>query len=358
VSLFESGRMPEATSVLAEAIAHAPDPLTEARALIEREFVRLEADQGAQIDGALLVADAAHPVLRGDDEGLCRVWSLRAQVAWIRGRLADADAAWSEAATFARRAGDERELFHVLGWRATAAVLGPTPVPVAIRLCEEIAKMVAPSAVSVAWAHNALAVVHAMNDEPELAEDYLQRANATLDQIGSLTSRVSHHEAFVRTLAGRPDLAELPLRSGLERLEPLQDMGLLATTAAMLAQAVYPQGGLREADGLCEQTAAAVAPDDIVTQALWRSIRAKVRASDGRCDEALALAREAIALMESTDLLSHRADAMLDLAEVLRACSRLEEGRGVIWSALGLYEAKGNVAAAARARSLVRLEPG
>ncbi len=90
-----------------------------------------------------------------------------------------------------------------------------------------------------------------------------------------------------------------------------------------------------------------------MTQALWRSIRAKVRASDGRCDEALALAREAIALMESTDLLSHRADAMLDLAEVLRACSRLREGRGAIQTALGLYEAKGNVAAAARARALL-----
>ena len=357
-SLFESGEMGEATRVLAEAIARAPDPRSEARARIEREFVRLEADPGVELDETLRVADAALPVLEGDDEALCRLWSLRAQVAWIRGRLADADAAWGDAALHAERAGHERELFHVLGWRATAAVLGPSPVPEAIRLCEEIAEIVAPSAVSVAWTHNALAVVHAMNAQFELAEDYLRQANATLDQIGSLTSRVSHHEAFVRMLAGRPDLAELPLRSGLERLEPLQDLGLLATTAAMLAQAVYAQGHVREADELCEKAAAAVTPDDIVTHAWWRSVRAKVLAAGGRCDEALALAREAVELIESTDLLSHRADAMLDLAEVLRVCSRHGECRGAMQTALQLYEAKGNIAAATRTSALLESRAG
>ena len=48
-----------------------------------------------------------------------------------------------EAAEHARRAGDERELFEILGWRASAAAFGPTPVPEAIRRCERIREQVA-----------------------------------------------------------------------------------------------------------------------------------------------------------------------------------------------------------------------
>jgi hypothetical protein len=76
----------------------------------------------------------------------------------------------------------------------------------------------------------------------------------------------------------------------------------------------------------------------------------------GQAGEAIALAREAVGLLEPTDLLSHRADAMLDLAEVLRACAQDGDRRGAVQTALQLYEAKGNVAAAARARRL--LDPG
>ncbi len=359
-ALFEAGRMTDATRVLDEAIAGAPEPRDEARAQIEREFVRLETDTTAEVTQSLNVADAVLPVLEreGDEHGQSRVWSLRAQALWIAGRLGDADDAWAQAAECARRAGHERDRFGVLGWRATAAVLGPTRVDEAIGRCEEIAAIVAASAVSVAWTHNALAVVHAMKREFEVADGFLRKANETLDQLGSLASSVSHHEALVRMLAGRPELAEVPLRLGLERLEPLTDSGLLATTAAMLAQAVYAQGRVREADELCQRAADAVAPDDIVTQAIWRSVRAKVLARDGRCDAALTLAREAIDLMQATDLLSHRADAMLDLAEVLRSCSRREESRSAVETALGLYETKGNLAAAIRARSLLAASQG
>ena len=55
---------------------------------------------------------------------------------------------------------------------------------------------------------------------------------------------VSHHEALVRMLEGQPALAESPLRAGVEKLASMSDRGLLATTIAMLAQAVYAQGRL------------------------------------------------------------------------------------------------------------------
>jgi tetratricopeptide (TPR) repeat protein len=199
---------------------------------------------------------------------------------------------------------------------------------------------------------NPLASLHAMQGEFELADELLVEANETLDQLGSM-GWVSHHEALVRLLEGEPALAEVPLRAGVEKLASMSDRGLLATTLAMLAQAVYAQGQLDEAAQLCRMAAGAGAAEDLVTQVIWRGVEAKVLARRGRPVEAENLAREAVALVAPTDLLSHHGDAMLDLAEVLRTLSRRDEYQGTVLAALSLYERKGNVIGAARARSLL-----
>jgi ATP/maltotriose-dependent transcriptional regulator MalT len=192
-----------------------------------------------------------------------------------------------------------------------------------------------------------------MRGELELAERFVREANDTLEELGSLEASVSHHEAFVRLLAGQPVRAEGPLRAGLERLESMSDSGMLATTAAMLAQAVYAQGRLAEAAELCDVAAAAGGADDIVTQVIWRGVKARIEVRGGRAEAAEALAREAVALAEPTDLLSHRGDAMLDLADVLRESSRRGEAERNIRAGLSLYEQKGNAVGAARARALL-----
>jgi class 3 adenylate cyclase/tetratricopeptide (TPR) repeat protein len=353
-SLFEAGRVAEAVRVLDRAMAGATDPVAEVRARVEREFIRLEIEPSMGTEHALRVADDVLGVLEhaGDDYGQCRVWSLRAQAAWLVGQAGRADAAWREAADCARRAGDERELFGILGWRATAAALGPTRVDDAIRCCEEFRDLVGASPVVVALMVNPLATLHAMRGESELADRYLQQANETLHQLGS-QGWVSHHEALVGLLQDKPARAERSLRTGADTLTAVRDRAMLATTTAMLAQALYAQGRVREADECCGRAADAGAPDDIVTQVIWRSVKAKILAHDRRCEQAQALAREAIALIEPTDLLSHRADAMLDLAEVLATCGHTDERERAVHAGLSLYEQKGNAIGAARARPLL-----
>ena len=352
-SLFEAGRMSEATAILDEAIARAPEPWLGARARIEREFVRLETETSVGTDHARRVADEVLPVLEraGDDHGRCRAWCLRAQVAWIAGHVGQADGAWAKATECAHRAGDERELLAILGWRATAAVFGPTPVDEGIGRCERVRELVGTSPVAVAWVANALAPLHAMRGEFETADRLVEEANETIHQLRSLNASVSHMEAIVRMHAGQPALAERALRSDVETLMSMSEGGLLATTTAMLAQALYAQGRHQEAQGWCAVAASAGAPDDILTQVIWRGVKAKVLAHEGQWESAEALARDAVALVEATDLLWPRGDAMLDLAEVLRLCSRMyhETARG----ALSVYEQKGNVVGSARARALI-----
>jgi DNA-binding SARP family transcriptional activator/class 3 adenylate cyclase len=359
-SLFEAGRVTDATRVLDEAIARTSDPRLRARAQVEREIVRFEAETSVGTDQEQRVTDAVLPVLEaeGDDYGQSRVWLLRGQLAWNAGRVESADEAWRRADECARRAGDRRERFEVIGWRALAAGLGPTPVDEAIRRCEEFREIVGASPFATATTLNPLALLHAMKCRFETAEDLLARAGETLRELGGLSSGVSHLEAWVRLLAGRPELAEASLRADVETLSGMSEGSALATTTALLAQAVFAQGRMGEAGELCRAAEAIAAAEDTMTQSTWRGVQAKVLAREGRGQEAETLAREAVALLEPTDLLSHRGDAMLDLADVLRTCARAEEADRATRTGLAIYELKGNAAAAARAGSLLNDRPG
>jgi tetratricopeptide (TPR) repeat protein len=354
-ALFEAGRLSDAAQILDEAIASSPEPRLRARAQVERELVRLEAETSVGTEQARRVADTALPILEreSDDHGQCRAWLLRGQTAWNAGRVGDADEAWREAAECARRAGSRRELFEVIGWRATAAALGPTPVGEAIRRCEEFRELVQASPIATASTLNPLALLHAMEGRFEVADRLLGAANEILRELGGLGSGVSHLEAFVRLLAGQPALAEARLRADVETLSSMSDGAALATTTALLAQVVYAAGHMREAHELCLTTADRAAEDDVMTQAIWRGVQARIVARDGGCEEAEALAREAVALLEPTDLLSHRGDAMLGLADVLGICGRTAAADRATRDGLAFYDLKGNTAAAARARSVL-----
>jgi ATP/maltotriose-dependent transcriptional regulator MalT len=127
--------------------------------------------------------------------------------------------------------------------------------------------------------------------------------------------------------------------------------------AALLAHVVYAQGRADEADEISRRVEQLADADDVESQAAWRSVRAKVLAGRGESEEAELLAREAVRLLRTTDSPSMQADALLDLAEVLTRSARLEEARAVAAEAMGLYEAKGNSAAAARAAAAAAILP-
>lgn len=359
-ALFEAGRITDATRVLDEAIARTLDARLRARAQVERELVRLETEPRVGTEQARQVTDAVMSVLeREDDEyGQSRVWLLRGQLAWNAGRVESADEAWSEAAESARRAGDQRALSEVVGWRAIAAALGPTPVDEATSRCEAFRELVRASPSATASTLNPLALLHAMKGEFDIAGRLLEQASEILQELGGLRSGVSHLEAWVRFLAGEPGLAEAPLRADVETLSSMNEGGALATTTALLAQAVYAQGRMREAGELCRVAHHLAAAEDTMTQVIWRSVQAKVLAREGRAEEAQALAQEAVDLLEPTDLLSHRGDAMLDLADVLRIGECTGDSDRATRAGLAMYELKGNTVAAARARALLDEQPG
>lgn len=94
-------------------------------------------------------------------------------------------------------------------------------------------------------------------------------------------------------------------------------------------------------------------PTGIAEIALARWTRAKAVAALGRVDDCAALAREDVALVDRTDFLSDRADARMDLAEVLRRSSRPADAARILEEARRQHEQKGNVVSADRASALL-----
>jgi tetratricopeptide (TPR) repeat protein len=176
--------------------------------------------------------------------------------------------------------------------------------------------------------------------------------------LGGLGAGISHLEALVRLLAGQAEHAEALLRDDAEVLATMVEGSALASTTALLARAVLVQGRPAEAGELAAEADRLAAPDDAWTQATWRGVRARALAHAGRREEGLALAREAVAALEPTDLLSHRGDAMLDLAGVLSISERREEMERAVRTAVALYERKGNAVAAEQAQHQFLLRQG
>jgi tetratricopeptide (TPR) repeat protein len=125
------------------------------------------------------------------------------------------------------------------------------------------------------------------------------------------------------------------------------DEPLEAAVGSRLAHALLAQGRFDEAAG-----ALGVEEDptgSVGTRVLWLSASAKVEADRSNAELALARAREAVDLAETTDALSLHGDALMDLAEVLSIGGRTSEAISAVEAALELYERKGNVVSAAHA---------
>jgi DNA-binding SARP family transcriptional activator/tetratricopeptide (TPR) repeat protein len=355
-ALFEAGQLRDAERVLDEAIrhAHAEDaPELAARASVERQRVLIQQGSAWSVAEAERVADVAIEVLgkSGDQFGQCRAWCLRATVKWILGLAFEADQAWMRAAEHGQRAGSSRELFEILCWRASAAACGLTAADAAIQRCNEIRDQVRSSPVAVADILHPLATLHAMKGDFALARGLIREADAILDDLGRLESAVSHYQATVELLAGDAATAESELLAGYRKLEAMGERSLLATTAAMLAQASLAQGRHDEADEYCRVSESTGAADDLTAQAKWRGVRARILAERGEFEGAESCAREAVRLASTTDFITVLADSYVDLGAVLDRAGRTLEAETAVRQARELYEQKGDVISAQRALS-------
>ena len=358
-ALRETGEFDRAESVLDEVIrtaSAAGDDVLEARAQVIRLRLRLLTDPEVTEE----VVRQAEPLIEtfeqaGDDRLLAKAWELLAWAPWFHCRAAATVDALERAIEHARRAGDARTEAQSLNLSIGAAFFGPMRAPDAIRLCEEILEDPVQQQRNRASALRALAGLKAMVGEFGEARELVDAHKAIVQELGLRVTAAAAAETYgiVEMLAGDAGAAERELASGYGLLEEIGETQNFPDLAAKLADALYVQGRDDQALELSKVSEAATAPDDRSAGVQWRAVRAKLLARGGELAAAEALAREAVALAEETDFTVLRADAFMDLAEVLRTAGRENESEPFVAQALELYEQKGNVVAAGGARRIL-----
>ena len=344
------GELHRAEEVLVRAAA-APEERVQLRARIELAVLRsiLEADRAGEL---LEIASAAIPTLElhDDDRALGRAWL---SIGWVRGGFYCEYAAWEEAATRAsehyRRAGWSPSTS--LGDLGDALYNGPRDVATAIARCEELLREHVGDRASEANLLLWLGGLEAMGGRFDDARRLITRAAQLHEQLGLAADSYLRLRAAVEMFAGAPELAEEALRTSCEMLRRQEQTAVLATRAAELANALSEQHRYEEAEEWAEIARQSAGSDDLDAAFAWRYVQAKVLTGLGAIDEAERLAREALDLVARTDALNRHADSLLALAQILRIRGREEAALENIRAALRLYEQKGNVVSAGRARA-------
>jgi tetratricopeptide (TPR) repeat protein len=298
----------------------------------------------------LAVAEEARDVFAraGDDLALAEAWF---GVAWAQLMLCHCGAmlaAIEHATEHARRAGSARWQGELPAWQGTAMFYGPTSVEEAIRWYEE-------QHAGHPIALTQQAMLEAMRGNFDEARTLVRAAEAAAEDFGQRLWLAAGGMAAwqVETLAGDDAAAEVAVRRSCELLEELGEFGYRWVAVAELAASLFALDRLDDAEELAQAAEEHTSSDDVAAQMLWRQVRAKILARRGAFEPAEQLARDAVSLAESTDMLNMHADALADLAEVYRLGRRIEEARQQLERALGLYEEKGNVIAVARVRRRV-----
>ena len=131
----------------------------------------------------------------------------------------------------------------------------------------------------------------------------------------------------IELMAGEANEAARLLRENCDFFASVGHRLLLATGAGELAEALYRSGRADEAEEWTRVAEAHASPADLSAQFQWRGVRGKVLAHAGRAEDAEALAREAVTLVERTDAVNQHAGLLLDLAEVLQVHRNRRSGR-------------------------------
>jgi DNA-binding SARP family transcriptional activator/class 3 adenylate cyclase len=358
-ALRESGEFKRAEDVLADAIERAAasgEQSLEARAFVVRLRLRMQTESDFAAPTLLEATERAIEVLEraGDERGLAKAWSVRAWFPWLQCNASAAEEALLRASEYAGRAGDERAEAYSLNLLLGAGLFGPTPVPEAIRRCEELLGRPPRQQRVKASAYRALAGLVAMEGRFDESRELLEQDRAIIEDVGLRVAAAVASEIWgiVEMLAGKPEAAERKLREGYEILDAMGEKSGLSTLAAQLAHAVYAQGRYDDAFRFTEISEEAAPEEDRSANVQWLAARAKVLARRGRAEEAESLARRAVGLAEPTDFLNLRGHALMDLGEVLRLTGRGGEAVSPVAEALQLYEQKGSTVAAGEARAV------
>jgi ATP/maltotriose-dependent transcriptional regulator MalT len=240
-------------------------------------------------------------------------------------------------------------------WRLGNALWGPTTVDDGLELCRLIRDETESRATAAAVTHMEGAFLILRDSLSDATLDRVAAAGAILEELGQVVSRQSARMtvAYPLLYTGEPGRAEEQLRIANEGLRKLDERGFLSTISALLALALCAQGRFAEAEPFARESEEIGAPDDLTTQASWRAARAQILAARGEADAAIAVGRQGVAVIDSTDMTTDRTTAHVGLGFAFAILGRRDEARGSYERASKLLSEKGALGAVAYVEGLI-----
>ena len=300
----------------------------------------------AEVEGLVPVLEAAD-----DAAGLARVWRLLFGLYGTSGHYDQAGQAAQRVIDFATRASDVRLVGSGIVNYSICALHGPTSVTEALARCEELVIQVHDDRKAEAVVLSVLAVLYAMDGQLDRARMLAARSQENMIELGSSMTGASTsvESTRVEMLAANPVAAAADLRRDHDALAAMGETYFRSSIGGLLGHAYWALGDFEEAERFAAVGEDLADADDVDSQVIWRSVRSKLLARDGKTDDAVALAENAVELARGTDDIEQQADALRDLAEVLAITGAQSEGPP-LREALELYVRKGDVIQAERIR--------
>ena len=354
-TLYQAGDLERAQAVAAEGFqAAVAAGAVAVQARIRVRLAEIGITQGGLHTDALAECEAAAAALEseGDAAGLAEAWLAIGKLRYFLGDATAGGQALERAAVHAADSGNRYAQWQARAWLVTTFQVLPIPADVAIGRAEQLLEAASGDPWAEAAIAGPLAVVYAFAGRFADARAAIARSLSIFTGSGAKLNW-----AFRATLAGQvemiagdPAAAEQLLREGCEALREMGEHGYRSFAMAMLAEAVYAQGRLGEAQQLTEELQADAGADDADAQTRWRATRAKLLARRGQFPAAQQLAGEAVALVSATTYTALLAEVLIANAEVLQLAGAPSEAQASLREALRICEDRRAVPLAERAR--------
>jgi tetratricopeptide (TPR) repeat protein len=239
-------------------------------------------------------------------------------------------------------------------------VWGPTPADVVIATSRETDRQQLLLSREAAIADASTAVAVAFSGDFDEARRLLARSTVALQDLGDPIDVAANHwfSGWLKYVEDDLSAAAVELRKSNAALEAYGERSFQSTGAAWLAFVLARLGDIDEARRQAELARQLGAEEDYITQVLAHMADAQIALVEGDFDAADTSSRLALDVANTTDDITAQADALVLQAEVRHAAGRRDEADSSLQEALALYERKGNVVGAAKARRTIEAAGG
>ena len=353
--LSETGDLERAEAILSEgsdvAAAQGRRAL-HARIRVLQAEIRLR--HGGLTQDALTECEAAAATLESDGD-LAGLAEALLSVGTQRFFLGDAlvgEQLLERAAACARQGGNHRAEQAARGWLVVTFHVLPIPADIAIGRAERFLRAASGDVWAEALILQPLSLLYGFAGRFADARAANARSQAIFTRSGARFEQAASAilAGEIELIAGEYAAAEGVMKEGCEAFLAMGERPYRSGAVVRLAEAVYAQGRLEEAQQLAEEAKALATADDVDTRVRCCAIEAKLLARRGQFGAARRLADQAVALISESSYAGLLAQTLVASAEVSRLAGAPEEAEASLRRALRIYEDRRAVAPAEQTR--------